>query len=147
MNWIAPTTKVGAPNYEFISRDEAANEKSKIMAAEYGDNGGIMACTAVHMMEVQDKLIEEVNQIEVQTLICAGTDDRMCSTKGSRYNITALYHELFPKPISATEHAHSQMSKSTLKLYDGAYHNLCEELPETVEAHFDDVREFILELS
>ena len=87
MNWISPTTKVGAPNYEFISRNEAANEDCKSRAAEYGDNGGMMACTAVHMMAVQDKLIDEVHKIEIQTLICAGTDDKMCSTQGSRYLI------------------------------------------------------------
>ena len=101
-----------------------------------------MASTAVHTMAVQDKLIEEVHQIEVQTLICAGTDDKICSTQG--YN--KVLSRTFLKCVSVTEYAHSQMPNSTWKLYEGAYHNLCEELPETVEAHFSDVKEFILNL-
>ena len=35
------------------------------------------------------------------------------------------------------------MQKSTLKLYEGAYHNLAEELPETVKKYLSDVEEFI----
>ena len=38
------------------------------------------------------------------------------------------------------------MPNSTLKLYEGAYHNLGEELPEIVEAHLSDVKEFITNL-
>ena len=45
------------------------------------------------------------------------------------------------------EHAHSQMPNCSLKLYEGAYHNLSEELPETVEAYFNDLRQFILSAS
>ena len=87
LNWIAPTTKLGAPSnwYELISRNDAAVEKSKSMASEYGDNGGMMASTAVHFMAVQEKIIDEIHEIEVQTLICAGTDDKVCSTKGTPY--------------------------------------------------------------
>ena len=45
--------------------------------------------------------------------------------------------------LLATEQAHSRMQNSTLKLYEGAYHNLAEELPETVEEYFSDLEEFI----
>ena len=85
MNWIAPTTKVGAPRYELSSRNLAAVEKYRSMTSEYGDNGGMMASTAVHMMAVQEKIIDEIHEIELQTLICAGTDDKVCSTQGTPY--------------------------------------------------------------
>ena len=45
--------------------------------------------------------------------------------------------------LSATEQAHSLMPNSTLKLYEGAYHNLAEELPETVEKYFNDLGDII----
>ena len=87
LNWIAPTTKFGAPRnwYELNSRNGEAVEKSKSMASEYGDNGGMMASTAVHMMAVQEKIIDEIHEIEVQTLMCAGTEDKVCSTQGIPY--------------------------------------------------------------
>ena len=83
-----------------------------------------MARTAYHMLEVQNKLMTELNQIQVKTLICQGTDDRICSVKGSRYG-------------------HNQMPNSKLKTYDGAYHCLHDELPETTDAFLSDVKEFI----
>ena len=39
------------------------------------------------------------------------------------------------------------MQNSILKLYEGAYHNLSEEFPETVDAYFNDIQEFILSVS
>ena len=71
----------------------------------------MMAGVAVHMMAVQDKLMAEMNQVQVQTLICSGTDDRLTAVSGSEY-------------------AHSQIQNSKLKLYQGAYHVLHDELPE-----------------
>ena len=42
-----------------------------------------MAGVAVHMMAVQDKLMAEMNQIQVQTLICSGTEDRLTAVSGN----------------------------------------------------------------
>ena len=42
-----------------------------------------MAGRAVHMMAVQDQLMVEMNQIQVQTLICSGTDDRLTAVSGN----------------------------------------------------------------
>ena len=41
-----------------------------------------MAGIAVHMMSVQDKLMTQINQIQVQTLICSGTDDKVTAVSG-----------------------------------------------------------------
>ena len=43
-----------------------------------------MAGVAVHMMAVQDQLMAEMNQIQVQTLICSGTDDKLTAVSGNR---------------------------------------------------------------
>ena len=83
-----------------------------------------MVRTAYHILEVQTKLMTELNQIEVKTLICQGTDDRLCSVEG-------------------TKHGHNQMPNSHLKIYEGAYHCLHDELPETTDAFLNDVKEFI----
>ena len=48
--------------------------------------------------------------------------------------------------FSAMEQAHSQIPNSTFKTYDGAFHNLCEELPETVEEYYNDLQEFIFKI-
>ena len=65
-----------------------------------------------HMLQVQTKLMTELNQIQVKTLICQGTDDKFCSVEG-------------------TKHGHSLMPNSQLKLYEDAYHCLHDDLPET----------------
>jgi len=83
-----------------------------------------MAGIAVHMMSVQDKLMTQMNQIQVRTLICSGTEDRLTAVSGSEY-------------------AHSQIQNSKLKKYNGAYHCLHDELPETTDAFMKDVQEFI----
>ena len=82
MSWISPTTKVGDASISYISRNEETVEKKKKLYAEYGSNSGLMASVLVHMMTVQDKLMTEFDQIEVRTLICAGTDDRLSSLSG-----------------------------------------------------------------
>ena len=82
MNWISPTTRVGDASFAYISRNEETVEKKKKLHAEYGSISGLMACVLVHMMTVQDKLMTEFDQIEVRTLICAGTDDRLSSLSG-----------------------------------------------------------------
>ena len=82
MSWISPTTRVGDASFSYISRNEETVEKKKKLYAEYGSNSGLMACVVVHMMTVQDKLMTEFDQIEVRTLICTGTDDRLSSLSG-----------------------------------------------------------------
>ena len=82
MNWISPTTRVGDASFADISRNEETVERKKKLFAEYGSISGMMAYVLVHMMTVQDKLMTEFDQIEVRTLICAGTDDRLSSLSG-----------------------------------------------------------------
>ena len=43
-----------------------------------------MASVAAHMMRVQDKLMPELSQIQVPTLICSGTDDKLTAVSGDR---------------------------------------------------------------
>ena len=82
LSWISPTTRVGAASFAYISRNEETVVKKKNLYSEYGSNSGLMACAAVHMMTIQDKLMTEFDQIKVRTLICAGTDDRLSSLSG-----------------------------------------------------------------
>jgi len=121
---IAPKTKVGKVEFPFISRNIDVNKEKERLSPEYGDCGGMMASVAAHMMRVQDKLMPELSQIQVPTLICSGTDDKLTAVSGSEY-------------------AHSQIQNSKLKLYQGAYHALHDELPETTEEFMKDVQEFI----
>lgn len=124
LNSIAPKTKVGGVEFHNISRNIDVNKEKERLYPEYGDCGGMMAGTAVHMMAVQDKLMAQMNQIQVKTLICTGTDDKLTAFSGSEY-------------------AHSQFQNSEFKAYQGAYHALHDELPETTEAFMKDVQEFI----
>ena len=94
MSWISPTTRVGDASFEYISRKEETVEKKKKLYSEYGSNSGMMACVVVHMMAVQDKLMTEFDQIEVRTLICAGTDDRLSSLSGKFYGKRKIANSL-----------------------------------------------------
>ena len=124
LNRIAPEFKLAGGDVNFVSRDKDVCAECERLEPEYGDNGGMMARTAIHMLNVQTKLVTELNQIRVKTLVCQGTDDRLCSVEGSKQ-------------------AHSQMPNSQIKLYEGAYHCLHDELPETTDAFLNDVKEFI----
>ena len=99
LNWISPTTKVASIQFENISRNHEANEKKKKLFAEYGDNGGMMAFAAVHMMAVQEKIMVDLHEIQVQTLICAGTDDKMISIRGIIQNKIEIYRIYFSNRI------------------------------------------------
>lgn len=79
-NWIAPSTKNAAIQFDLIIEHV---KKEKKLYPEHGDNGGIMAYVAVHMMEAQNNLMDEINQISFSTLICAGTEDKFCSVVGT----------------------------------------------------------------
>ena len=94
MSWISPTTRVGDAAFAYISRNEEAVEKKKRLYSEYDSNNGMMACVAVHMMAVQDKLMTEFDQIEVQTIICAGTDDRLSSLSGKGKILESSFQSL-----------------------------------------------------
>ena len=125
LNRIAPEFKIKSDDDgSFVSRNKDVCDEFERLEPEYGDNGGMMARTAYHMLQVQTKLITELNQIKVKTLICQGTGDRICSVEGSK-------------------HGHNQMPNSKLKTYQGAYHCLHDELPETTDAFLSDVKEFI----
>jgi alpha-beta hydrolase superfamily lysophospholipase len=120
LNWILPDFKLGRGNNSFVSRNKDVCDEVDRLEPEFGDNGGMMAHTAYQMLEVQTKLMTELNQIQVKTLICHGTNDRVCSFQGS-------------------EQAHNQMPNSQLKLYESAYHCLHDELPETTHAYLIEV--------
>ena len=50
-----------------------------------------MAGVAVHMMSVQDKLMAQMHQIQVQTLICSGTADKLTAVSGKIGSRTCLF--------------------------------------------------------
>ena len=124
LNWIAPNVKLGRGDASFVSRNKDICDECDKFYPEYGDNGGMMVRTAYHMLQVQTKLMTELDQIKVKTLICQGTDDKFCSVEGSKQGSI-------------------QMPNSQLKLYECAYHCLHDELPETTDAYLNDVKEFI----
>ena len=54
-----PSTKNAAIQFDLIIE----YVKKEKLYPEHGDNGGIMAYVAVHMMEAQNNLMDEINQI------------------------------------------------------------------------------------
>ena len=81
----------------------------------------------MYMLKIQAKLMTELKQIHMKgekTLTWQGSEDRFCSFKSTKYG-------------------HNQMLNSQLKKYEGAYHALRAELPETTDAFLNDVKEFI----
>ena len=57
-----------------------------------------MASVAAHMMRVQDKLMPELSQIQVPTLICSGTDDKLTAVSGDR-NLLYFRSANVPFPV------------------------------------------------
>lgn len=124
LNWIMPSIKVGGLEFWSISRKTSVCDKKEEIYPLYGDVGGCTAGFAVHMINTQNDVLSRLDQIKVKALIATGTHDILTAESGSRQ-------------------AHAKMSNSTLKIYQGAYHALHDELDETTAEYIDDVVAFI----
>lgn len=90
----------------------------------YGDVGGCTAAMAVQMINVQQDILSRIDQVKKPSLICTGSADKITAASGS--------HD-----------AHKKIKNSILKEYEGALHNLHDELDETTEQFMSDVLDFI----
>ena len=100
--------------------------------------GGCTAGFAVHMINTQNDVLSRLDQIKVKALIATGTHDILTAESG----IFKVKFHFFTKK-SGSRQAHAKMSNSTLKIYQGAYHALHDELDETTAEYIDDVVAFI----
>jgi len=121
---ISPSIKIGSAGYSDISRKPEVCERLKELSPIFGDNGGMTAKTAVLFIAAQDSLRKDLAKIRIPSLVTSGSDDYVTSVKGSEF-------------------AAGEIKKSKLKIYDGAYHLLHDELDETTNQFLDDIEDFV----
>ena len=121
---ILPSLKVGKAKNSDLSRNSAVCQAKEALSSEFGDNGGATARTAVAMINAQRKVRPKLNKITCPTFIATGSDDRMADPNGSTLAASAI-------------------QISTLKVYDGAYHVLHDELVETTAEFLHDLEDFL----
>ena len=119
-----PSLKVGKAKNSDLSRNSAVCQAKEALSCDFGDNGGATAKTAVAMINTQKNVRLKLSEITCPTLIATGTDDRMADQKGS---------------IFAAE----MIKTSTLKIYDGAYHVLHDELEDTTAEFLRHLEDFL----
>ena len=89
-----------------------------------GDNGGCTANMVVQMIGEQQEFWWLIKLIKKPTLICTGTCDKISAPSGSYL-------------------AHEKIENSILKVYEGAFHLLHDELDDTTEQYITDLLAFI----
>ena len=72
--------------FHHISRNESVNKQKEIESKDFGDNGGMTACTAVHMLNVQQNVINNLDKISFKSFIATGTHDALTSKAGIHQN-------------------------------------------------------------
>lgn len=94
---------------------------------EYGDNGGYDCGFALRMLKAQEKTekwFETGSFPDVPVALFTGTKDEICSPEGCYF-------------------AKKHIKQSNLFTYEGAYHALAAELPETVEKFYEDLTSWL----
>ena len=94
---------------------------------EYGDNGGYNCGFALRMLQAQEKAekwYEAGSFPDIPVALFTGTKDEICSPEGCYF-------------------ADQQIKQSYLYTYEGAYHALPLELPETVDKFWKDMNSWL----
>lgn len=120
--WLPKLKMPGEVDPKWISHDAAvvADYKSDPLVPQYVTLG-----LASEVLLNQELLLSKASRISIPALMLHGGDDRISSPQGSR--------DFFAKLASADK---------TLKIYDGLYHEIFNEIGK--EAVFDDVVQWLL---
>ncbi|KAJ8384174.1 hypothetical protein AAFF_G00207920 [Aldrovandia affinis] len=126
LNHVMPSLSLGSIESKWISRDQ--REVEAYDTDELNHHGGLRISFGMQMLTATQRIEGAIPAITWPFLLLHGDADKLCDIRGSRLMI---------------ENAKSTDKK--LKVYDGAYHALHHDLPETVDSVLQEVGTWIVE--
>ncbi|XP_029575921.1 monoglyceride lipase [Salmo trutta] len=125
-NHIVPSLSLGFIKSKWISRDQTQVEAYD--TDELNHHGGMRVSFAMQLIGASERIEREIPAITWPFLLLHGDVDKLCDIGGSQM--------MFDKAPSADK---------KIKVYDGAYHALHHELPETAASVLKEVTGWISE--
>lgn len=123
---MAPSLAIGSIDPKSVSRDP--NQVQAYESDELVYHGGMRVSFGMQLMAASSRIETELPNISWPFLLLHGTADKLCDIRGSHL----MYNQ-------------AKSTDKKLKVYDGAYHALHHELPETAESVLQEVITWIIE--
>ncbi|KAL1021379.1 hypothetical protein UPYG_G00012550 [Umbra pygmaea] len=125
-NHIVPSLCLGSIKSKWISRDQKTVEEYD--SDELNHHGGMRVSFAMQLLGATERIEREIPAIRWPFLILHGDVDKLCDIGGSQM--------MFDQALSTDK---------KIKVFDGAYHALHHELPETTASVLKELTSWISE--
>ncbi|XP_075882290.1 monoglyceride lipase isoform X2 [Nelusetta ayraudi] len=126
LNHMMPSLTLGSIDSRWVSRDKKQVEAYDNDELNY--HGGMRVSFGVQLMGAVARIEKEIPSISWPFLLLHGDADRLCDIRGSM-----------------TMHQDSPSTDKKLKVYEGGYHALHQDLPEVAESVMKEVISWIAE--
>ncbi|XP_060737218.1 monoglyceride lipase isoform X1 [Tachysurus vachellii] len=126
LNHMAPGLSIGSIDPKLVSRDPKQVQAYESDELVY--HGGLRVSFGMQLMAASSRIATELPNISWPFLLLHGTADKLCDIRGSHLM-----------------HNQAKSTDKKIKVYDGAYHALHHELPETAESVLQEVITWIIE--
>ncbi|XP_037391724.1 monoglyceride lipase isoform X1 [Pygocentrus nattereri] len=126
LSHMIPSLTLGTIDPKWVSRDPRQVEAYESDELNY--HGGMRVSFGMQLMSAATRIERELPNITWPFFILHGNEDKLCDIGGSHLM-----------------HNQAQSTDKKLKVYDGAYHALHHDLPETAESVLQEVSAWILE--
>ncbi|KAL4630684.1 monoglyceride lipase-like isoform X1 [Arapaima gigas] len=126
LNHLLPSLTLGSVESKWISRDK--KEVELYDTDELNHHGGLSVAFGMQLMGAAQRIEREMSAVSWPFLLLHGDADKLCDIRGSRM--------MLERAPSTDKH---------MKVYDGAYHALHRDLPETVDSVQRDISEWIVQ--
>ncbi|XP_041130755.1 monoglyceride lipase-like isoform X1 [Polyodon spathula] len=126
LNHLLPSLSLGSINSKWISRDK--KEVEAYDSDELNYHGGMRISFGMQLMRAAAKIEKALPDISWPFLLLHGNADKLCDISGSQL----MYEK-------------TQSQDKELKVYDGAYHALHKELPDTTSSVLKELSSWILQ--
>ncbi|XP_076133283.1 monoglyceride lipase isoform X1 [Alosa pseudoharengus] len=126
LSHMMPNLSLGTIQSKWVSRDP--KQVAAYDADELNYHGGLKVSFGMQLMEAANRIQRLLPDITWPFLLLHGDVDKLCDISGSQL----MYDQ-------------AKSSDKTLKIYEGAYHALHHDLPDTAEATLKELTAWILE--
>ncbi|XP_062855154.1 monoglyceride lipase [Trichomycterus rosablanca] len=126
LNHMAPSLSLGSIDPKQVSRDPKQVEAYETDELVY--HGGMKVSFGMQLMAASSRIEKELPDITWPFLLLHGSADKLCDVGGSQLM-----------------HNQAKSTDKTIKVYDGAYHALHHELPETAQSVLQELTTWIVE--
>ncbi|XP_034550818.1 monoglyceride lipase isoform X2 [Notolabrus celidotus] len=126
LNRVVPSLTLGTVDSKWISRDQKRVKEYESDELNY--HGGLRVSMGIQLMGAAARIEKEIPTISWPFYLLHGDEDKLCDINGSKM---------------MQEKAAS--SDKTLKIYEGGYHSLHQDLPEVAESVLKEVSGWITE--